>query len=31
MKEGGSEFTNKSVALLYYNFQEIDVRGAESY
>ena len=31
IKEGGSEFLNESVALLYYNFQEIDVRRAESY
>ena len=27
----GSEFTNKSVGLLYYCFQEIDIRRAESY
>ena len=31
IKEGGSEFTNESVALLYYNFQKIDIRRAESY
>ena len=31
IKEGGSEFPNESVALLYYNFQETDVRRAESY
>ena len=30
IKEGGSEFTNESVALLYYNFQKIDIRRAES-
>ena len=27
----GSEFTHESVALLYYYFQKIDIRRAESY
>ena len=29
--ERGSEFTNESVALMYYYFQKIDIRRAESY
>ena len=29
--ERGSEFTHESVALLYYYFQRIDIRRAESY
>ena len=29
--EGGSKFTHESVALLYYYFQKIDIRRAESY
>ena len=28
---GGSEFIHESVALLYYYFQKIDIRRAESY
>ena len=29
--ERGSELTHESVVLLYYYFQKIDIRGAESY
>ena len=29
--ERGSEFTHESVTLLYYYFQRIDIRRAESY
>ena len=31
LNDRGSEFTHKSVALLYYYFQKTDIRRAESY